>query len=185
MSPGGTIGHAEEGGVKEVCWTTMWEKRYCRNEIKIPEIRPFCVRQSSAISGEYSGSEKEKDWLSTSRKRWEHHLDVNLNTCTMAPEMTPTTSSQPSLCTTTIRLRRESVPIRTIWQRSLYGAGDTARGKVGNTLILWSTEASAGPHGPSTSGNFAPRTCRWTRRSETFDVLQQHCYVIIWSKINK
>lgn len=21
----------------------MWEKRYCRNEIKIPEIRPFCA----------------------------------------------------------------------------------------------------------------------------------------------
>lgn len=82
MSPGGTIGHAEEGGVKEVCRTTMWEKRYCRNNIKIPEIRLFCVTQSCAISGEYSGSKKERDWLSTCGKRWEHHLDVNLNTFT-------------------------------------------------------------------------------------------------------
>lgn len=58
----------------------MWEKRYRKNERKIPEIRLFCVTQSSAISGEYSGSAKEGDWLSISRKRWEYHLDVNLNT---------------------------------------------------------------------------------------------------------
>lgn len=153
MSPGGTIGHAEEGGLKEVCWTTMWEKRYWRNEIRIPEIRLFYVTQSSAISGEYSGREKERHWLYTPRKRWEHHLDADLNT----PEMILTTSSRPSLCITTVHRHGESVPIGTIRQRSFYGAGDTARDKVGNTIILWSAEASAGPF---ISGNFTTRTCR-------------------------
>lgn len=52
----------------------------------------------------------------------------------VAPDMTPTTNSH--LCGATVRLSGESVPIRTIWQRSLYGAGAAARGKAGNALIL-------------------------------------------------
>lgn len=94
------------------------------------------------------------------RGRREHLLGVkeeDLSTYTghpppPPPEVTLTRNPQPLCGTTTgVSGERESVPIRTIWQRSLYGAGEAAQGKVGNALILWSTEASAGPHGPETS----------------------------------
>lgn len=63
MSPGGTIGHADDwGGVKGLFWTTIWRMRYCRNETKSQEIGAFymdnpkiafCIIEENVV-GEFS-----------------------------------------------------------------------------------------------------------------------------------
>lgn len=37
------------GGSKEVCWTTMWQMRYCRNETKGPEIGAFYIDKPKIV----------------------------------------------------------------------------------------------------------------------------------------